>query len=116
MHEFAVHSTPDSGCTRTIISGKIAKANKLRISRDDTVQIAANGEKMNVVGKTDLTARTNDREATISALVSDVVAKDMLLSWQDLIRLGVISENFPNTEAKARRVASDSLVKKLTNS
>jgi hypothetical protein len=113
VEEFAVNSTPDTGCTRTIISGKIAKANNLRILSDDTVLIAANGEKMNVIGKTDLTARTNDREATISALVSDVVAEDMLLSWQDLIRLGVISKNFPNTEAKARGVASDSLVKKL---
>ena len=70
MEEFAINSTPNTGCTRTIISGKIAKANNIQISRDDTVLIAANGEKMSVLGITNLTARTNDREATISALVS----------------------------------------------
>ena len=61
---------------------------------DRTGFIATNGEKMNVQGKTELRARSNNRKAVISALVSDVVAEDMLLSLQDLIRLEVIHENY----------------------
>ena len=37
----------------------------------------------------------------------------MLLSWSDLIRLGITPENFPNISALVRGVASGDLVKRL---
>ena len=108
MSPFAVNSTPDTGCTRSIISNRITKAQGLTLVKDDTVLVAAKGKKMNVLGSANLTAKTDNA-------VSDVVAEDMLISWQDLIRLEVISPNFPHVppKAKARNISCDDLVKQV---
>jgi hypothetical protein len=113
---FAVNSTPDTDCTRYIIPNRIAQAQGLVLEKDDTIIVAANGEKMNVLGSANLTAKKDSAVAEISALMSNVVAEDMLISWQDLIRLRVISPNFPQAppKAKARNVSCDDLVKQLT--
>ena len=108
-----IAATPDTGCTRTLITGRIAKENKLQLEKDGTILVAANGERMQVAGRVMLKVKLGDKEVELDALVSDHLREDMLVSWQDLIRLGVISENFPNTIANARCVLSDGITKRL---
>ena len=68
--------------------------------------MAANGTNLACEGTVRLRAfnpRTG-RMGVIDALVSSDSSNDFLLSWTDMIKLGIISENFPfsqNSEANA---------------
>ena len=61
-----------------------------------TLLVAANGERMPVMGMATLTAGANGVTRWIHALVSPAITEDMLVSCNDLINLEIIPRNFPN--------------------
>ena len=97
MAAFRISATPDTGCTKTIINERIVRRHKLNIlNNEQTLLVAANGERMPVTGTTSLTAGANGASYRIHALVSPAITEDMLVSCNDLIRLEIIPQNFPN--------------------
>ena len=92
-----VAATPDSGCTKGIARSSIVKQCGATIVPTSAKLEAANGADMRVLGKATLFIKVNRVSVKrISVLVSDDIGNDdMLLSWQDLIALRVLPENFP---------------------
>ena len=92
-----IASTPDSGCTKSIARSRVVKQSGATIEPTSARLEAANGVEMKVIGKAVLyikVSRVSVKKITV--LVSDDIGNDeMLLSWQDLIKLRVLPENFP---------------------
>ena len=99
-------ATPDTGCTRTILSTSVAKRRKLKVEPTKSTLVAANGDYMNVDGQVELIAEANGICATINALISSSLNEDALICWKDLQELQIIPRGFPNTIVKARTVKS----------
>ena len=95
---FSFDCLPDSGATRSIISMDVAKANKCAIRHTDTQLRAANGEAMQCNGKTTLLVIGDGSTVhSIDALVTSSMTSEVIISWHDLITLGVLQANFPST-------------------
>ena len=95
--DLEVASTPDSGCTKSIARSQIVKQAGAAIEPTTAKLEAANGVEMKVLGKAVLyvkVSRVSVKKLTV--LVSDDIGNDeILLSWQDLIKLRVLPDNFP---------------------
>ena len=55
---------------------------------------------MQVLGSSKIIMKTRSRTIKTEALVNTNLAHPVLVSWQDLIRLKVIDENFPQSAEK----------------
>jgi hypothetical protein len=88
---FSAIVTPDTGCTRTVISYDICKRHRIRLQKSAVKIRTASGALMNVAGEVNLTVRN----ATINALASKDLKSDVLLSWHDMQRLGMLPPEFP---------------------
>lgn len=90
---------PDSGATMTVISQSLVSgcqmtSTKLRL-------VAANDESMIVTGTVDIWGHAPNAPHTrgptkITALVSTDLQEDILVSWYDMISLGILHPEFPN--------------------
>ena len=93
---FSFEVLPDTGATVSVIAQDVARTYGMMIRPAANDQLlSADDTKMNVAGYTRF--RIND--VIIRAIVSNSVKDDILIGWRDLIRLGVISETFPNPSA-----------------
>ena len=94
---------PDSGATRTVVSADLARRMQCKLRPTTTTLVAANGSVMDCPGKTYIMVYNSKGEKvhTLDALVSSSMTDEMLISWHDLIGLGVISSSFPYTERVA---------------
>ena len=108
-----IEATPDTGCTRSIISARIARKHGLIPTEDNTKLITADGSKMNVAGKVIMKAKTASSSTYIDALISSSLAEEMLVSWQDLTRLKIIPGNFPTVQQRAFAVTTESFTTQL---
>ena len=90
-----VSCVPDTGSTQTVISSRVAQRASLQVFNDGTVLRNASGKPMAVAGSARI-AMWNHKYAVDSvAIVCNDVAFDALVSWHDLQKLGVISQDFP---------------------
>ena len=104
--EFLV--TPDTGATKTVISVSLVEKYKLPMVRTAERMWAANGQQMKCHGEVTLAATCCGGSDDVEAVVTSELDNDILMSWHDLIRLGVLPEDFP-APVRARKVSSDSL-------
>ena len=106
--QFDFEATPDTGTTRTLISYDLVQSHHLRISKQQRTSrlFAANGERMRCEGSCQLIFKTSAGwEVNVNALVSSSLDTEVLLSWHDLIALGILSEDFPAPGDVIRSVA-----------
>ena len=103
-----IQAIPDTGCTATIISSKMATKCKLTVDKDVDINLSdAAGKKMKTKGMT--TMFINSIEGTqrrIEAIVSPDLTDPCLVSWKDLIELQYLPKNWPNIEPKVRRTSA----------
>ena len=91
-------ATPDSGCTMGVARSSIVRQCGAPITPTSATLEAANGASMKVLGQTTLYVKVNRVSVKkVDVLVSDDIGSDdLLLSWQDLITLRVLSADFPS--------------------
>ncbi len=125
--QFEVLVTPDTGSTRSIFPKSLLDENKIPFKWvDNEFLFAADGKEMACEGVFTCWASCHGREQVpLDAIVSSAVSQ-VLLAWHDLIALGVIPADFPNTgsdstnlarsmEKPASQEVLDSIRSELTN-
>ena len=112
-------ATPDTGCTKTIISRTIADKAGLEWSKETkTILRVANGERMAVQGMAILSVTANGVRAEIEAIISPDIKELMLVSCQDLMSLRTLPQGFPNVTVHECRITQDykeMLIKEFPN-
>ena len=109
---FQCMALPDTGTSRTIISFDFIQANQIKVNPDINEKLyCANNQAMNCEGNIQVTIRHKDKEAQVDAIVSSSMDQEVLISWQDLQKLGIISDDFPNVvhATSARALGQNSL-------
>ena len=97
-------ATPDTGCTRTVVSSNVAR--RLNITPMDDqyiILLAANGEQMHVDGHALIMTSSQGVDTLVDAIISPHMQEEMLVSWVDLKAMGRIPKGFPNQILGARR-------------
>ena len=107
-NRFEYDALPDSGCTRTVISYKIAGEKNLWILPTKDRLYAANGARLPIEGETFLWINGVQTNALVSSAINDII-----ISWQDLVKLDVLPADFP-TPKPQRTTAKDEKVKQAT--
>jgi hypothetical protein len=96
---------PDTGCTQSLISEDIVRETGMKIDTNTKKKIrAVNDQKLECSGTATFTAKYEGRTAIVSALVSSSIQDEILLSWKELVNLGVIPTSFPHVKAEAKSV------------
>ena len=96
---FKFEACPNTGCTKTIISRNLVIRQGMRFNPDSTLMIrAVNAQSLDNSSSVTFTLRYQGRSTEVSALVSDAVKEEILLSWRVLKNLGVIDSTFPNVK------------------
>ena len=97
MRAFWVDSTPDTGCTITLLNLDVALRNGIHIDRTKKVELYhAAGGSMHVEGMANIRVCANNIQATLRVAVSSELKETMLISCDDLRKLRVIPADFPN--------------------
>ncbi|XP_059082489.1 uncharacterized protein LOC131880009 [Tigriopus californicus] len=97
---------PDTGATRTVLP-LTAIPDEALIRPSRTRLSAANGTQMASTGAITFTATVNSGpEAIIDALVSKDLTGPALISWHDLMALGILSSDFPTPARQDTTVAT----------
>jgi hypothetical protein len=106
--KFSILATPDSGATRTIISADLVEKYRIPTRHTNAKLFSAKeGERMECSRKVKLAVNApGGPSVNISALVSNDLRHEILVSWHDLIQLGILPAQFPTvvepeTEATA---------------
>jgi len=98
---------PDTGCTQSLISEDIVRETGMKIDTNTKKKIrAVNDQKLECSGTATFTAKYEGRTAVVSALVSSSIQDEILLSWKELVKLGVIPTSFPHVETKAKNATT----------
>jgi hypothetical protein len=93
---FPFSCMPDSGASRTIIAYNVAKEHDMKLDAGDKVNIrAANGERMPCEGAVTISAKLGRNSAVVRALVSSALKDEILLGWQDMVALRILTDTFP---------------------
>lgn len=94
--EIRFNVLPDTGATDSIVSASLMKSHKIFVDKARKCRIlTANGTEMKCIGVVELNAKWGERESLVTAYVSPDT-QDFILSWHDMVSLGMISETFPN--------------------
>ena len=98
MRAFWVDSTPDTGCTITLLNYDLALRNGIHIDRTKRIELYhAAGGNMHVEGMANIRVCANNIQATLNVAISSELRENMLISCDDLRKLRVIPADFPNT-------------------
>ena len=90
-------STPDTGCTITLLNYDLALRNGIHIDRTKKIELYhAAGGNMHVEGVANIRVCANNIQATLRVAVSSELKENMLISCDDLRTLRVIPADFPN--------------------
>ncbi len=109
-----IRAMPDTGATRSIISARVARRLGLYLWKSSALINTASGQPMHCNSKVLLQASVGDHEpVSIKALVSRDLTEEMLISWHDLVTLGILPANFPEVGASIRAVSSPAGVSEL---
>ena len=81
-------STPDTGCTTTLLNLDVALRNGIHIDQTKTVELYhAAGGSMHVEGMANIRVWANNIQATLQVAVSSELKETMLISCDDLRKL-----------------------------
>ena len=95
---FWVDSTPDTGCTITLLNYDLALRNGIHIDRTKKIELYhAAGGSMHVEEMANIRVCANNIQATLRVAVSSELKENVLISCDDLRKLRVIPADFPNT-------------------
>jgi hypothetical protein len=98
---FTFNVCPDTGCTQALVSADVASRQGLAVdTRSCKIVRAVNGQKLDCLGTVTFDIDFQGKSTEVVALVSSSIANEVLLSWQDLQKLGVIDPDFPNIGAR----------------
>ena len=98
---FSYKATPDSGCTRTIIAFNVAQKNSLKYRKTKESLIAANGERMRCEGSIKVRMSAPEGgDVCVDAIISSSLKDEILISWHDLQKMGILSADFPAVVSK----------------
>ena len=101
---------PDTGSTRSVISADLIKGTSARIKNESICLINASGSRMRTNGSVRLLISSPEHKKKISvdAIVSPNLRSEFLLSWHDLINLGVLPTAFPLADvSEVRRTTAE---------
>ena len=90
-----VTTCPDTGATQTVIHQDIARQANLAIDPPGTKISTASGCGMNVVGESDVCLQYKHHKHYTTALICSNLKFTILVAWNDLQPLHVISKSFP---------------------
>ena len=95
---FNFKALPDTGTTRTIVALNVVKRHGIipRWNPNERL-LAANGKRMSCQGTTNLKLTHNGVRINANAIVSSSVKDEILISWHDLVKLGIIRQSFPSS-------------------
>ena len=88
-------AVPDTGATRTVVNWDIIEDLGLTLRSTDSQLIEASGRDLTVCGETVFKVSAGDMSAEVDALVVHGLYSNALISWHDLIELGVLHRSFP---------------------
>ena len=98
--KYFTHNTlPDSGCSRTVFNTSILKRQGVPWdARTNLYCKLADDKLIQCQGYIDLRvkAEPDQQPILIKALVCNKLTQEILMSWKDLIALGILHPNFPN--------------------
>ena len=96
---FQCRAMPDSGTSRTIVQTRLLREAGFVIDESGKIpiQCAAEGSfgVLRLSGSAEMQLTFDGGTITVNVLACDNLAQDALISFNDLIRLGVIPEDFP---------------------
>ena len=103
-----VYAIPDTGCTATVLSSKVAAMCKLKIDKNVDINLSdAAGKRMKTHGMTTMFINSIDGTTKrIEAIVSPELTDPCLVSWRDLIKLQYLPEGWPNIKPRVRRTST----------
>ena len=94
---FQIKALPDSGCTRSILSENMCRRQGIPMSPADSEQIElANGDVIDCAGAAKVNVTFEGLTTLLNVLITSDVTDDFLLSWQDLVFMGILPEDFPH--------------------
>ena len=87
---------PDTGATQTIVSPNKVRLANLKVDPKGAIPIiAADGLEMKCEGSTKLEIHYEHMTVRVTALVSSTLKDEVIVSWHDLVELGVLPKEFP---------------------
>ena len=93
---FHFHALPDTGASKSVISYDLAKANQIKIEENRRIPLhACNNSDLQCIGAADVVVDQNGHNTEIEVLVAKNMKNEFLIGWRDLIKMGIIHENFP---------------------
>ena len=94
---FHFHTFPDTGSATTLISSNVAKQEQMEVIKEapNCKFVSVNGDAVPTDGMVPISLSTNSHSADTKAIVSPAVKDDMIVSRDDLKRLRVIPNRFP---------------------
>ena len=103
-----IYAIPDTGCTATVISSKVAVKCKLKVDKEVDINLSdAAGKRMKTHGMTTMFINSIDGTTRkIEAIVSPDLTDPCLVSWKDLIELQYLPQNWPHIKPKVRRTSA----------
>ena len=91
-----VSCLPDTGCSQTILSSRLARQLGLRVNKNNEVQLyTANGGNVNIEGTCEVLIKNDDIQVTSTVIVAPHMSHSALISWHDMVALKMISRSFP---------------------
>ena len=103
---FRFRATPDTGATKTVISLDLVDKYQIPLTSTSDRLYVANEEEIKVEGSASLTALIQGKPITIQALATSDMKNEMLICWNDLIRIGVLAPDFPCIAYKINRTVN----------
>ena len=100
--KFICRAMPDSGTSRTLVHTRLLKEAGFVIDKSGKVPIQCAAEdsfnSLQLSGSATMQLNFDGGAISINALVCDNLAQDALISFGDLVSLGVLPENFPTRD------------------
>ena len=110
--EFGYMVLPDSGATCSLVAAKVAHEQSMLIRPSKDKLYAADDSRLHCEGRTSFSING----VRIDALVSSSISHDIVLSWSDLVRLGILPADFPSLPGPyaAKAVTTTDIIKEIT--
>ncbi len=100
---------PDSGASTSIISADLAHTYGLHIDPKKTMKLqVVNHAQLACSGSVEAEISFGSWSILVSLIVSPAIHGDIILSWHDLVKLNILSPNFPVEINKTETVAEAS--------
>jgi len=101
---FTFKCLPDTGATVSVLSSDLATRFNMKVKPSVARLFACDDSELSCVGTTSFRVEGE----RINALVSDSIRSDVLISWHDMVRLGVLPADFPSLPRSQVRAVDQS--------